>query len=163
MLKPDEFFDSIHKIPYDDLYQKGYRGIIFDIDNTLTAFDAPDPPKESVELINNLKLMGYKLYLLTNNTNKRLSSFNKTLQLPGTAMALKPLAWGIRKAMKSMSTEKCSTMIIGDQLLSDIWAGRRAGIKSLMVRPITEKDFSFVQIKRIIERKLMKRYFESLK
>ena len=38
---PDEWLDSAYDIPYEQFYQKGMRGIIFDIDNTLVPHGAP--------------------------------------------------------------------------------------------------------------------------
>jgi len=161
MLAPDNYFDSVHDVNYEALHSCGIRGIIFDIDNTLTAFDAKLPPDEVNELIKRLQGMGFAICLCTNNTNKRLNGFNEHLQLPGIANAAKPLKRGILRAMKIMGTKKDSTVIIGDQLLSDVWAGKNARIMSIMVKPTTERDFFFVKFKRFIERIMMKKFFES--
>jgi len=159
MLKPDYYYDSVFEIPYGELHAKGIRGLIFDIDNTLTRFDEDLPPPKIAALLTRLNKMGFKVCLLTNNTNGRLNRFNRNIQLMGIANALKPFTWGIRKAMRLMSVDKNQTVIIGDQLLADVWGGKKAGIGTILVKPITEKDFWFVKIKRIIERRMLQKYF----
>ena len=81
------------------------------------------------------------------------------MQLPGIANAIKPLTRGIRKAMKIMATKPEHTVIIGDQLLSDIWAGKNAGITTVLIKPITERDFIFVRVKRLLERFILRKFF----
>jgi len=163
MLAPDYFFDSVYDIPFQKLYNDDFRGLVFDVDNTLTAYNEVLPPAKAVALLKRLQHMGFKIFLLTNNTNERLKGFNVNLQLPGSGFALKPLAHGLKKAMKLMGTTPASTVMIGDQLLSDVWAGKNARVTTILVKPITEKDFTFVRFKRVIEKRLLKGYFEGLK
>ena len=162
MLKPDYYYDSVFAIPYKELWDKKVRGLIFDVDNTLTPFHITLPPAKVVALMKHLEKMGFQICLLTNNTNTRLNGFNVELKLNGIANALKPLTRGIRRAMALMGTGKTETVIIGDQLLSDILGGRNAGIKTIMVKPITEKDFFFVRFKRLIENFMLRNYFKEL-
>ena len=159
MLNPDYYYDSVFLIPYDELWNKKIRGLIFDIDNTLTAFDQKLPPAKVVALLKRLERMGFKICLVTNNTGNRLRGFNEHMNLPGIANALKPLTRGIRQAMQLMRTRPEHTAIIGDQLLSDVWAGKNARIATILVKPITDRDFWFVHIKRMIERRLLKKFF----
>ena len=162
MLEPDYYFESVFEIPFGVLWDKNIRGIIFDIDNTLTAYDEDRPSPEIVDMLGKLLDMGFKLCLLTNNTNKRLTSFNQDISLPGFASALKPLAFGVKKAINIMEVEASQTAIVGDQLLTDVWAGKNAGIATILVKPISQKDFAFVKFKRIIENKMLKNYFAKL-
>ena len=163
MLEPDYYYDSVFHIPYPKLWEKGIRGLIFDVDNTLTPFDQPGPPEKITELVGELKEKGFRVCLVTNNTNRRLGSFNETLKLPGIANAAKPLTRGIRYAMRQMETTPEQTAIIGDQVLSDVWAGKNARITTILVKPITERDFFFVRWKRHIERFILRKYFAALK
>ena len=159
MLKPDFYYGSVFEIDYDLLWEKNIRGLIFDIDNTLAAFDSKLPGKETTELLRELAKKGFKLALLTNNTNRRLASFNKELDIPGFANALKPFSFGVKKALGAMGVEASHAAIIGDQLFSDIWAGKNGKVVTVLVKPITERDFWFVKIKRLIENMLLKGYY----
>ena len=156
MLKPDYYFESVFTVPYEELWQNGIRGLIFDVDNTLTVFDQKGPPPKTVALLRRLESMGFAVSLVTNNTGTRLGHFNEHLKLPGVANALKPLTRGVRAAMQKMSTKPASTAIIGDQLLSDIWAGKNARITTVLVKPLSDRDFFFVRMKRLIERIILR-------
>jgi len=162
MLAPDYYYESVFDIPYKDLWKQKIRGIIFDIDNTLVGYEHKNAPPKIVALINNLRRMGFSVCLLTNNTNNRLTRFNEDLALDGFANAFKPLARGVRQAMEKMGTQPEHTAIVGDQLLTDIWAGRNAHITTILVKPLTEKDFILVKAKRLVERALLRRYFATL-
>ena len=162
MLEPDYYFESVYEIPFGKLWEKGIRGFIFDIDNTLTAYDEKGPSTEATELLLRLHDMGFRLCLLTNNTKRRLASFNQDLGLPGFANALKPFTFGIKKAINDMELNSSQIAIIGDQLLTDIWAGKNAGLTTILVKPITQRDFVFVKFKRIIEKRMLKKFFANL-
>jgi len=162
MLAPDYYYETVFDIPYKDLWKQKIRGIIFDIDNTLVGYEHKIAPPKIVALINNLRRMGFSVCLLTNNTNNRLTRFNEHLALDGFANALKPLARGVRQAMKKLGTQPEHTAIVGDQLLTDVWAGRNARITTILVKPLTEKDFILVKAKRLVERALLRRYFATL-
>ncbi|MCL1862603.1 MAG: YqeG family HAD IIIA-type phosphatase [Defluviitaleaceae bacterium] len=161
-LTPDYYYESVFLIPYDELWKNNIRGIIFDIDNTLTRFDEKEPSAKIVGLLNKLERMGFRICLVTNNTNRRLHRFSEKLSLPGIANAIKPLTRGLHYAMQTMGTKPENTVIVGDQVLSDIWAGKNARIKTILVKPISENDFWFVKAKRIIERKILRKYFEEM-
>ena len=120
MLAPDYYYETVFDIPYKDLWKQKIRGIIFDIDNTLVGYEHKIAPPKIVALINNLRRMGFSVCLLTNNTNNRLTRFNEHLALDGFANALKPLARGVRQAMKKLGTQPEHTAIVGDQLLTDV-------------------------------------------
>jgi len=157
-LKPDYYFDTVFQVPYEELWDNNIRGLIFDIDNTLAAYEDTRPPAKVIALIKRLKNMGFSCCLLTNNTNKRLKHFDNALELDGIANALKPLTRGVNRAMQITGTNKAQTAIIGDQLLSDIWAGKNTGITTILVKPLSDKDLAFVHVKRLIERWLLRKY-----
>ena len=159
MLKPDYYYNTVYDIPYDELWQNEIRGLIFDLDNTLAPYADNQPTAKTVALIKRLQRIGFKVCLLTNNTNKRLNRFNKPLGIPGFANAAKPFTRGVRKSMQEMGTKRGYTAIIGDQLLSDVWAGKNARLTTILVNPISKKDLPFVHIKRMIERWLLNRYY----
>lgn len=161
MLRPDYFYNSVYEIPYHKLREQNIRGLIFDLDNTLAAFDDKLPPAKTVALIKKLQAMGFEVCILTNNTPKRLKGFNKGLKIKGIANGLKPFTKGIRMAMATMGTTKEETMIVGDQLFSDVWGGKNAGIGTILVKPITERDFAVVKIKRLAERAMLRNYFKA--
>ena len=159
IFKPDYYCDTVYQIPYDELWKKKIRGLVFDLDNTLAPYEVKHPSAKTVAFIKRLQRMGFSVCILTNNNNARLERFSKPLGLDGVANALKPFTRGLRSAMKQMGTNPRHTAIIGDQLLSDIWAGKSAKTMTVLVKPITNKDLFLVRYRRMIETWLLKRYY----
>jgi hypothetical protein len=158
-LAPDYYYDSVLDIPYENLWQQKIRGLIYDLDNTLAHFDKRQTSDKITAMLKSLEKMGFRICLLTNNTRKRLKHFDH-LGLDGIANALKPFSRGVRQAMQKMGTHAAHTAIIGDQLFSDVWAGKNARVMTILVKPLTEKDFFIVRFKRIFERWLLSRYLK---
>lgn len=157
-LKPDYYYDSIFEIPYPQLYELGLRGLIFDIDNTLAGYENIQPPVKTLSLIYDLKQMGFQVGLLSNNGAKRVDAFNAELGLPSSASSAKPFTKALARIMREMNVSQGECAIIGDQILSDIWCGKNAGIATILVKPVTEHEVITVRIKAVLENRLRKRY-----
>ncbi len=150
-LYPDRYFDKKEDIPFKTYYQKGYQGVIFDIDNTLVPHDAPADEK-TIRFISNLKAIGYRICLLSNNDKDRVASFNECLQVEYIYKANKPFRRGYEKAMEVLHTDPNNTLFVGDQIFTDVWGAKRAGIFSLLLDPIDSKEEIQIVFKRIPER-----------
>ncbi len=148
---PDIYMSSAYRINYKEYYSKGYRGIIFDIDNTLVPHGAP-ADVESVALIQQLKKTGFQILLLSNNKEPRVKMFNDAVQVQYLCKAGKPGKRGYLKAMEMMGTERETTFFVGDQLFTDIWGARNAGIFSILVQPIDKKEEIQIILKRYLEK-----------
>lgn len=148
---PDECADSAYVINYNELFQKGYRGLLFDIDNTLVGHGA-DADERSKKLLKNLKEIGFKICLISNNKEERVKRFNKDINVLYVFDAKKPSVKNYIKAMKLIGTNKKNTVFIGDQLFTDVFGAKRTGIKSYFVKPIGEKEEIQIVLKRYLER-----------
>lgn len=147
---PDRYVDSAYRIPYETLYAKGYRGIIFDVDNTLVPHGAPaDRPAE--ELFERLRGLGFSTCILSNNKEPRVAPFANQVKSPYIYKGGKPSVRGYRKAMEVMKTDASSTLFVGDQLFTDIWGARRTGLYSILVKPIDPKEEIQIVLKRYLE------------
>jgi len=147
---PDEIKDSAYIIDYDYLYDIGYRGIIYDIDNTLVEHGAPANDK-AIRHIEWLKEKGFKIVLLSNNKEPRVKMFNDSVNVLYIFKAGKPSKKGYLKAMDMMGTDKSSTVFIGDQLFTDVWGAKRCGIKNILVKPIDKHEEIQIVLKRRLE------------
>ena len=156
-LYPDRYFDKKEDIPFQTYYNRGYRGIIFDIDNTLVPHDAP-ADESAIRLIRLLKDMGFQICLLSNNDEKRVSSFNEPLQVHYIHKANKPFCRGYERAMEALGTDREHTLFIGDQIFTDVWGARRTGIFSILLDPIDPKEEIQIILKRMPERYLKWNY-----
>lgn len=148
---PDEYLESTYKIDFDDLYRKGYRGIIFDIDNTLVPHGAP-ADERAKKLFAHLKELGFRCCLLSNNQRPRVEMFNEEIQVNFIENAHKPSVKNYRKAMEIMETNQDTTLFVGDQLFTDVYGARRTGIYSILVQPIHPKEEIQIVLKRYLEK-----------
>ena len=147
---PDEYVDSTYGLPFEELYQKGYRGIIFDVDNTLVPHGAPADAR-ALELFARLKKIGFSTCVLSNNKEPRVAPFAKKVDSPYIFKGNKPSRKGYQKAMQLMKTNVSNTLFIGDQLFTDVWGARRTGLYSILVKPINPKEEIQIVLKRYLE------------
>ena len=147
---PDRYLDSAYQIPFEELYKKGYRGIIFDVDNTLVPHGAP-ADGQSVKLFERLRELGFSTCILSNNKEPRVAPFAKKVNSPYIYKGGKPSVKGYEKAMKVMGTGRETTFFVGDQLFTDVWGANRAGLYSILVRPINPKEEIQIVLKRYPE------------
>lgn len=148
---PDECRDSTYEIDFEKLYREGYRGLIFDIDNTLVPHGAP-ADKRAKELFARLRKIGFKSCFLSNNQYRRVASFNDEIGEKFIENAHKPSVRNYYKAMELLGTDKGSTVFIGDQLFTDIYGAKRAGIRNILVKPIHPKEEIQIVLKRFLEK-----------
>lgn len=148
---PDEYLESTYKIDFEEQYRKGYRGIIFDIDNTLVPHGAPSD-KRAEKLFEGLKKMGFQCCLLSNNQYQRVSSFNEKIQVHFIENAHKPFRKNYLKAMELMGTKIENTLFVGDQLFTDVYGAKRVGIHNILVKPIHPKEEIQIVLKRKLEK-----------
>ena len=159
MFYPDEYLDSTYEIDFDLLYKKGYRGVIFDIDNTLVPHGAPADARADA-LFSHLKSIGFSCCLLSNNQRPRVELFNKNIGVNFIEDAHKPSVKSYQKAMKIMGTDTENTLFVGDQLFTDVFGARRTGIHSILVKPIHPKEEIQIVLKRYLEKIVLHFYLK---
>ena len=147
---PDEVMESAYSIDYEKLFLEGYRGIIYDIDNTLVEHGYPANEK-AVKLFERLKAIGFNITLLSNNKEARVKMFNDAVNVNYIYKANKPSRKGYMKALEIMSTEVETTVFIGDQLFTDVWGAKRCGIRNILVKPIDPHEEIQIVLKRRLE------------
>ena len=148
---PDEYLDSTYEIDFDKLYAQGYRGLLFDIDNALVPHGAP-ADERACALFAHLRELGFKSCFLSNNQIERVSSFNNAIGEQFIENAHKPSVKNYKKAMEMLGTDTSNTIFIGDQLFTDIYGAKRAGIRNILVKPIHPKEEIQIVLKRYLEK-----------
>ncbi len=148
---PEQCAKSAYSINYQELYNKGFRGLLFDIDNTLVKH-GEDATKEAIALFKQLKKLGFRLCLISNNQVERVERFNKDIQVQYIYNAHKPSRKNYLKAMELMGTDVSNTMFIGDQLFTDVYGASRAGMHNILVEPIDKKEEIQIVFKRYLEK-----------
>ncbi len=147
---PDNEADSTYEIDFDALYREGYRGIIFDVDNTLVPHGAP-ADERAISFFEKLRATGYDTLLLSNNKEPRVQGFAEQVGSKYIYKANKPSRTGYEMAMERMGTTRENTLFVGDQLFTDVWGAKRAGIESYLVKPIHPKEEIQIVLKRRLE------------
>ena len=137
---PDEYLDSAYVIDYDRLYREGYRGLIYDIDNTLVPHGAP-ADERAIALFAHLRELGFGYCLLSNNQIERVSSFADAIGAQFIENAHKPSVRNYKKAMELLGTDTGNTIFIGDQLFTDVYGAKRSGIRNILVNQIVLKRY----------------------
>ncbi len=158
ILYPHRVYNRVIDIPVKYLADNGIKGVILDIDNTLTTHDNPVPSKGVMEWLDALEEAGIQKIALSNNHVERVQPFAKLLKLRYIANGLKPLPVGYLRCIKAMRLRPKSVAVVGDQIFTDILGGRCMGLLSIMVEPIEPEAKPFFKLKRKFERSLMKKY-----
>jgi hypothetical protein len=151
---PGEYLDSTYSIDFDKLYQAGYRGIIFDIDNTLVPHGAP-ADRQAISLFAHLRELGFSCMLLSNNKEPRVKMFSDAVHASYMYKAGKPKPSGYREAMRRLGTDTANTLFIGDQIFTDVMGANLAGIRTILVKPIHPKEEIQIVLKRFLERPIL--------
>ena len=159
---PKEYLDSTYQIDFEKLYRQGYRGILFDIDDTLVPHGLP-ADERAMTLFRRLKTIGYKVTMLSNNKEPRVKLFCDAVGAPYIYKAGKPNPAKYRQAMKNMGTDEKNTLFVGDQIFTDIWGANKAGIYSVLVKPIHPKEEIQIVLKRYLEKIVLAGYRRHLK
>lgn len=148
---PKEYVDSAYVIDFDSFAKKGYKGVIFDIDNTLVPHGAP-ADERAKKLFAHLRELGMDACLLSNNKEPRVAMFNQEVKVHTISKGGKPNPKGYRRAMELMGTEEKNTLFVGDQLFTDVWGANKTGIYAVLVKPIHPKEEIQIVLKRYLEK-----------
>ena len=148
---PKEYLDSTYLIDFEKKYEQGYRGIIFDIDNTLVPHGLP-ADERAIALFRRLKGIGYKTTMLSHNKEPRVKMFCDAVGEPYIYKAGKPNPENYRVAMQRMGTNEKNTLFVGDQIFTDVWGANKAGIYAILVKPIHPKEEIQIVLKRYLEK-----------
>ena len=150
-LYPKVYLDSTYEIDFEQYYQDGYRAIIFDIDNTLVPH-GPPADHRAIALFKRLHALGYQTMMLSNNKEPRVKMFCDAVDAEYIYKAGKPNPANYREAMKRMHTDEKNTLFVGDQIFTDVWGANKAGIYSILVKPIHPKEEIQIVLKRYLEK-----------
>ena len=150
-LYPTKYLDSSYSIDYEQLYRSGIRGLIYDIDNTLVEHGMP-ATERGIKLFEQLRSIGFDTCLISNNKEPRVKPFADAVGSKYVYDAHKPSRKNYIRAMELMGTDTGNTYFIGDQIFTDVYGANRAGIPSILVKPIHPKEEIQIVLKRKLEK-----------
>lgn len=157
LLQPDLYVRSLRDIPLAALKARGIRGLIIDLDNTVTEWGRATLDREIYRWFTELKKQDLKACLVSNNRDVRVQKIAAYLGIPGISRAGKPRRRAFYQAMAVMKTEINNTAVIGDQVFTDVLGGNRLGLYTILVMPINKREFIGTRMMRQIEKLITKR------
>lgn len=156
---PSHFVKRYEDITVEFLKAHNISAVMTDLDNTLVAFDEADADDNVLKWIQSLEASNIKLLILSNGRHERVKAFAEPHGIDYIDSARKPMLENFHKGLKLLGTKKKNTVMVGDQLMTDVLGANRVGIKSVLVIPVKEKDGWATYLNRRIERVIMK-YFK---
>lgn len=160
-LIPDYYFKSIYDIPYGTLYAEGIRLILTDLDNTLISYKEKQPDERLRMWKQRLTAMGLEIIIVSNSRKERVKGFAEALGVPCVKFSTKPLKRGIRKAIRKTASKpygREEILLMGDQLMTDVFGGKRCGLKVALIEAVDKKSDTLpTRFNRRLERFFLKR------
>jgi len=156
---PELVYEKINDVDFKVLREKGIKGLILDIDNTIVPPHTKDADENAIEWIKQVKKEGFKVCIVSNASKDRVDRFNEKLKIDAIHRASKPAAKSFLKACEIMGTKPGETAVIGDQIFTDILGGNNAGMFTILIKPIdVSKEWFFIKFKRVLEKIIMSKW-----
>jgi len=151
---PDRLANSLADIDIEELVREGVRGVLVDLDNTLLPWNSSDIPVAHRSWLGAARARGLSVCVISNNHTTRVESALRELGIPYVSSARKPLRVGFVRALRriGLSPEEC--VVVGDQLLTDVWGAHRMGMRAVFVRPVVPTDGLHTRVNRFFERRI---------
>ncbi|MFN8482196.1 MAG: YqeG family HAD IIIA-type phosphatase [Anaerolineae bacterium] len=154
---PDLIIPSVCDIPLPELAGRGIRGLLFDLDNTLLAHRGDEFEERVTEWLKRAADDGFRLYIISNGPPSRTLRLAEKVGLPAVYHSGKPGVRGLRQALAALALEPKQAAMVGDQIFTDVWAGSRLGLYTVLVTPINADEPWNVRVKRPLERLVLRR------
>lgn len=162
LFKPDFWLKNVMEIDKEFLKKNRVRALILDMDNTLSMHDDPSAEEGVSEWLDEMRRLGIKMRVVSNNNTRRVEPLAKALGLEFTANGAKPLTFGVNRAVKAMKVSRRETLVVGDQIFTDIAAGNLAGIRTVLVEPFHLENKWTFKLKRKVESLVFHRDYSKL-
>ncbi|MGN0607245.1 MAG: YqeG family HAD IIIA-type phosphatase [Oscillospiraceae bacterium] len=143
---------TVDHISADLLNHYDIKGLILDLDNTLTTHDNPIPAERVEAWLEDMRRNNIKMMIVSNNHYERVKPFADNLKLDFVCEGKKPLSKGFKEAQKLMGIPFDNIAIVGDQIFTDILGANLIGVKSIYVFPIQHETTAFFKFKRFMEK-----------
>jgi hypothetical protein len=155
-LTPNLYLNTVYELDLEKLKNKGINTIITDLDNTLVGWNDPNPDAKLVKWFESLKDAGFKVAIVSNNSENRVAHFARQVGLPFISKAQKPRRSPFKKALEILGSKKEETAVLGDQIFTDVLGGNRTGLFTILVIPINPKEFIGTRIVRQCEKVVLR-------
>ena len=152
--RPDFCLEAVYDLKAESLRRHDIRFVLVDLDNTLIAWNNPDGTPELREWLDEMTTANIPVVVVSNNKEKRVKRAVEKFHVDYVSRAMKPFAREINQAIERYGVDRSEVVMVGDQLMTDIRAAHRAGIKSILVKPLVKSDAWNTRINRFRERRV---------
>ena len=161
-LSPDYYFERYSDVSPSFLKEHGIKTLLLDVDNTLAPYEQAVPDAEILAWLSSLSENGISYAFVSNNSSdERIRIFNDGIGAVAFAKSGKPFAKKtIDKVLSALEAERKSAAFMGDQIFTDVCAGKFNGMRAILVPPIKDKTSLFFKTKRLLEKPVLKHYFK---
>lgn len=155
-LTPDRYFSRISHVNIErDLLARGFRHVLLDIDNTILTRDTHEVPRDVAVWLASARDAGVGFCLVSNNWHHGVYDLAERLELPIVAKAVKPLPPAFLAALGKLGAARKNTVVIGDQLVTDVMGAHFLGMTAYLLQPLVEQDLPHTLLLRNFERLVM--------
>ncbi len=155
---PDFYVDTYKDVTVELLQEAGIRYLLLDIDNTFAPYEQPEPDEDILAWFQAIEQAGIRAAFVSNNGRERVELFNEKIGIPVFPKGKKPLRTHTRRAMLAIGAHITHTAVMGDQIFTDVWAGKRLGVRTILLPPIKDKRDIFTRFKRLLEKPILRYY-----
>lgn len=132
---PTYAIDRVTLITAGLLHQMGVRGVLLDVDNTLSRPGSQVPYPGTLEWVRRMQHKGFRLMVVSNNFKCRVAPFAAQYSLPFVSFAMKPLPWAYWRALHQLHICRGEAVVVGDQVFTDVLGANLLGIQSILLTP----------------------------
>ena len=138
-LTPDYLEARVEDIDLEAWHQAGIKGVILDVDDTLTTKNSPRVAAGVLSWLKRTEDSGFACIIVSNNRYPaHIEQVSKRLGIPAVARAGKPRSNGFHWALQELGLPPEHVVVVGDRILTDILGGARMGMKTCLVAPVTK-------------------------
>lgn len=159
MLKPDLRVQSVAELTPEVLDRLGVDALLVDMDDTLIASDAEVSSGTGPDWLAGIAAAGKRAVVLSNGTRERVAQLSRLTGVTALPLSGKPFPWSFRRGLAALGdVTRERVAMVGDQLFTDVLGAKRAGLKTVLVRPLTKGKLPHTRLVRHVERMVLKEY-----
>lgn len=158
LLYPDRLRPGITAITAADLHALGVRGLLLDVDNTLTKHGSQYLDPAVAAWLKDMQAQGIALTIVSNGWPRRVRPFATQVGLRSISFACKPSPLGFWRGARRLGLRRRQCAAVGDQVFTDIIGAHLAGVRSIQVLPIEPEPGPLLRFKRWLEGHILRRY-----
>lgn len=151
VFRPKEILETYTDLDIERLRKQGFDTIFIDVDNTIAIPNTGTCDERAEKFLRDLKKAGFKVLILSNNNSRRVRMFLRDIDVDFVSLALKPLPFGYLRALLKTGSKPSKTIVLGDQLLTDILGANMCGCYGIYTKRLQKKDSKLTAFNRRIE------------